>query len=223
MKRGFTLIELLVVIVIIGVLVTMVGLSFTTGTDTVRVRTATRGVMQLSKYARTMALLHQTPLDLVFSSDGRVKVEAVGGGESSSLVSESSFGVTNASAETAEKKLAEESAPVADQAKSSGGGSSYVMADLALDRKYEQISFAFDGYTDSLDDKKTSGYGTASESQDEGETGDQAQTSFRVRYRSNGTCRPYKVRVYVRSDASENGLTVAINMLGSAKVEEDDE
>ena len=31
------------------------------------------------------------------------------------------------------------------------GGASYVMADLAIDKKFEQVVFSFEGYTDSFD------------------------------------------------------------------------
>jgi hypothetical protein len=49
----------------------------------------------------------------------------------------------------------------------------------------------------------------------------EAQT-FRVRYKSNGTCRPYRLRVTAEGD--ENcAMTVVIDLLGSAKIETEDE
>ena len=80
MRRGFTLVELLVVLVIIGVMAAMIVPAFSSGSDAARVRTASRGVMQLSRYARTMALLHQTPVDVVFTAGGGVRVSDAGGG-----------------------------------------------------------------------------------------------------------------------------------------------
>jgi prepilin-type N-terminal cleavage/methylation domain-containing protein len=224
-RFGFTLVELLVVIVIFAVLVAMIGPSFTAGSDIARVRTAARGVMQMSRYARTMALLHQTPLDLAFTSDGHLSVAPVGGG-GGGLVSASSFGLTNAAAVAAEKKAEAAAAPVSEtpDAAASGGGS-YVMADLAIDKSFEQVAFRFDGYTDSVAEDTRRKDETLSDDETSPEK-KETQTA-RVRYKSNGTCRPYRVRVGAISGdgTSENGesLTVEIDMLGAARVVEDDD
>lgn len=250
MRRGFTLFELLVVIVIIGVLVMMVGISFSGGTDAVRIRTATRGLMQMSKYARTMALLHQSPLDLVFTSDGTLSVAEIGSG-SGGLVSESAFGVTNAAAAAQEAEAAAEGA-AADKGKdgepdpsaaskaagASGdvvGGGGYVMADTAIEKKYTLVTFAFDGYTDSVETKSHSSTsksaskgvsGKSSEEEDDDETvaktadGRDVKT-FRVRYKSNGTCRPYRVKIGAEGDEA-SAITVEVDMLGTTTVLEDE-
>src|SRR5512133_1227709 len=92
--HGFTMVELLIVIVIIGVMAAMIGPTFTAGSDIARVKTASRGVIQMSRYARIMALLHQTPVELVYTSDGALRVEQVAsGGEG--LVSAQAFASTN--------------------------------------------------------------------------------------------------------------------------------
>jgi len=252
MRRGFTLFELLVVIVIMGVLVMMVGMAFSGGTDAVRVRTATRGVMQMSKYARTMALLHQTPLDLVFTSDGTLSVAEVGG-ESSGLVSESAFGVTNSAVAKQEEEAAAEGAATGkgatvDKAAAAAGkegtasgeavsgGGAYVMADTAIEKKYTLVTFAFDGYTDSVETKSRSksssssrAVGRSSKSSSEEDEDEAAVTTvegkdvktFRIRYKSNGTCRPYRVKIGAEGDEA-SAVAVDIDMLGSATVEEDE-
>ena len=246
MRRGFTLFELLVVIVIIGVLVMMVGISFSGGTDAVRIRTATRGLMQMSKYARTMALLHQSPLDLVFTSDGTLSVAEIGSG-SGGLVSESAFGVTNAAAAAQEAEAAAEGA-AADKGKdgepdpsaaskaagASGdvvGGGGYVMADTAIEKKYTLVTFAFDGYTDSVETKSHSSKAkSASSKSAEEEEEDEAVAktadgrdvkTFRIRYKSNGTCRPYRVKIGAEGDEA-SAITVEVDMLGTTTVLEDE-
>jgi prepilin-type N-terminal cleavage/methylation domain-containing protein len=219
MRRGFTLVELLVVIVIIGVMVMMIAPSFSAGSDAARVRTASRGVMQMSKYARTMALLHQTPVELSFTSEGALSVAPVGGGGGESLVSEKAFAVTNSAEAAAAKEAADAEAQAA--AEGGSGGSSFVMADVAVDKKYEQISFVFEGYTDTLDSDRKSRSSRAEARAGEDEPGEGGQ-SFRVRYKSNGTCRPYRVRVAAAGTESV-AMTVVVDMLGSAKVEEEDE
>ncbi|HNX33662.1 MAG TPA: type II secretion system protein [Kiritimatiellia bacterium] len=222
---GFTLVELLVVIVIIGVMALVIGPSFTAGSDAARVRTASRGVMQMSRYARNMALLHQTQVDLVFTSDGTLSVAQMAAA-SEGIVSAKAFGVTNSAAEAEAAELSAEPAETPEaEGGSGGGGAGYVMADLDIDKKYEQTSFVFDGYTDTLDGKhgRFSARPDDDEeaSQGEGE-GEEEVKTFRVRYKSNGTCRPYRVRVSASGDESFV-LTVVVDVLGAAKIEEEEE
>lgn len=218
--RGFTMVELLIVIVIIGVMAALIGPTFTTGSDIARIKTASRGVIQMSRYARTMALLHQTPVELVYTSDGSLSVEqAAGGGES--IVSAKAFASTN-SEERAAGPAAEEEPPLAKEGGATGGGASYVMADLNLTTKNEGVIFLFKGYSDSMDEGYSSRAVKARAEAQEDEKGEGEVKAFRVRYKSNGTCRPYSVRV-TSGGAEALALTVAIDVLGSAKVEEEDE
>jgi len=217
--RGFTLVELLIVIVIIGIISLMIGPTFTSGSDIARIKTASRGVMQLSRYARTMALLHQTPVDLVFTSGGGLSVAPAGGG-GESVVSSRAFAVTNAAAESAAAPDGEPE-PGADgepgEGAPHGGGSSYAMADLAIAKTYERVSFAFEGYTDSLDE----GFSSPSARESEEEVAEGEVQTFSIRYKSNGTCRPYRVRVAAGEDDSY-AMTVVIDVLGAAKIEGDE-
>ncbi len=218
-SKGFTLVELLVVLVIIGVLAAMIGPAFSSGSDVTRVKTASRGVMQLSRYARTMALLHQTPVDVTFTSDGSISVSDAGGGTAQGIVSASAFGVTNAVAAaeeaTAQASEAEDAKRLAEQGQSSGA--SYEMADLAIARKYDQVVFGLEGYADSLDDVKSSSGRANEEDENAGEV-----ETFKVRYRSNGTCRPYRIKV---SAVGENAysVVVSVDMLGAATIEDEEE
>lgn len=228
-RGGFTMVELLVVLVIIGVMALVIGPTFTTGSDIARVKTATRGAMQMSRYARTMALLHQTPVDLIFTSDGVLRVEQVAG-TGVSLVSAKAFANTNATGEAAGESVRPDEADPAEQADASGrsagaegspqggGGAGYVMADLNIEKKYEQVVFRFEGYTDSLDDGRAA---KEPDKEEDAEGTDEVET-VRIRYQSNGTCRPYKVRVAAAGDEAW-AMTVVIDVLGAAKVEEEEE
>lgn len=224
MRRGFTLVELVVVIVIIGVMAMVIGPTFTSGSDIARVKTAARGLTQMSRYARTMALLHQTPVDLAIGSDGSLSVAAAGGGTGESLVSSKAFAVTNAAAAAAGREAAEAAAQEAAEAAESvqGGGASYVMADLDVSKKYDEVSFVFEGYTDTMDKSLRS---RASEApRDGGGTGtsEEEVQSAQVRYKSNGTCRPFRVRVTSKGTESFS-MTVVVDLLGAAKIEDEDE
>ena len=221
-RTGFTIVELLIVIIIIGVMAFLVGPSISTGSDYARLKAASRGVVQLSRYSRTMALLRQTRIELVFSSDGKLRVEAAsGGGES--LVSADAFARTNLVEDAGDIETPAVSPPSEDEA---GRGSSYQMADLEIEKEYEQISFRFEGYTDTMDDGsgldrlasyRTDGDGSGGDSED-----GEGSSSFRVQYRSNGTCRPFRVRIIAGGDELEY-MIVSVNMLGVARVLTEDE
>ena len=225
------MVELLVVIVIIGVMAALIGPTFIAGSDTARVKTASRGVMQMSRYARTMAILHQTPVDLVFTADGALSVEQVAlAGEG--VVSDKSFASTNAAATEAEAAAealsdATEAAEFVTAGGSVGGGSSYVMADLNITQKYEQTVFLFEGYSDSMDEGRSAGdrrksWGSDAAEEEAGEGGEEAVKAFRVRYKSNGTCRPFAVRVAADAEGTYS-VKVIVDVLGSAKIEAEDE
>jgi len=217
-RSGFTLVELLVVMVIIGIIAAMIGPAFSSGSDVARVRTAVRGVMQMSRYARTMALLHQTPVDLVFSSDGKLSVVSAGGG-GESIVSAGAFSATNA----ADEAEGEVETRADAEASEDGGGAGYEMAELGISKTYEQVAFVFEGYTDTVIDRRTSRQAafSGSRSAEEDVSGGEGEArTFSVRYKSNGTCRPFRVSVRAAGDES-CAMTLAVDMLGAGKVEED--
>lgn len=222
-KAAFTLVELLIVIVILGAMAAIVAPSLSTGSDYARLRSATRGVVQLSRYAKTMALLHQRPVDLVFASDGRLSVEsAAASGEV--LVSAAAFGRSAGSEESALEPEEIETPALAGEATASGGGS-YRMADLELEQAYDAITYRFEGYTDTMDSGrgglKSSSKGALFRS-DLNDSDDEEVQSFRVHYKSNGTCRPHRVKVIAGGDEGTFNV-IEINMLGRAKVLTEDE
>lgn len=220
-RKGFTLVELLMVIVILGIMAFLVVPTISTGSDYARLKAASRGVVQLSRYAKTMALLHQTPVELVFTSDGKLRVESAAT-SGVSLVSSDAFAQTNLLEESEEIETPEISEKSSSE---DDGGSSYQMADLELEKEYKQISFRFEGYTDTVDDgsgfDNISSVSDSRDEEDEDGEGDDT-TSFRIHYKSNGTCRPYRVRVIAGGDELEFKL-ISVNMLGRAKVEKEGE
>lgn len=84
-RAGFTLIEILVVVGIIGIMLASAVMSVASGRGAVQVKEATRGVIQLSRYASSLALLRQRPVVVTFHQKGKVEVrisgESTGAGE----------------------------------------------------------------------------------------------------------------------------------------------
>ena len=112
MKRaGFTLIEILIVVGIIAIMLASAVMSVASGRGAVHVKEATRGVVQLSRYASALALLRQRPVVVTFHKKGKVEVrisgESTGSGEigkpSDPIYQEVNGEVTQTAAEIAEE------------------------------------------------------------------------------------------------------------------------
>lgn len=75
-RGGFTLIELLVIVAIIGVMLGSAVLSVGAGSASAHMKSATRRVLQLSRQARTMALLRQQAAVITYEEvyDGQTLV-----------------------------------------------------------------------------------------------------------------------------------------------------
>ena len=224
MKRarhnGFTLVELLVVVVIIGIMAMMLGPTFTTGSDIARVKTAARGVMQMSRYARTMAVLHQTPLALVIGADGTIRVESAGSGPQGGKPQ----GVSAPSDLSAPSVP---SAPSDNPVMGGGEGKAYVMADLAAEKSYAQVLFDAKLEEHGFDeaDGETKGLFEERESDKDSEEGELAAVvkSVRVLYESNGRCLPFRVVVRAAGEEMDGvALTVAVDRFGVARVLEEE-
>ncbi|MFA7172549.1 MAG: prepilin-type N-terminal cleavage/methylation domain-containing protein [Kiritimatiellia bacterium] len=220
-KAAFTLVELLIVIVILGAMAAIVGHSLSTGSDYARLRTATRGVVQLSRYTKTMALLHQRPVDLVFSSDGKLSVEsAAKSGEA--LVSAAAFRRIAVADEAALEPEEIKTPSVVDGEAPASDGGRYKMADLEIERAYDNITYRFEGYTDTMESGRSGLSPSLKESVVRDDSDDAEVQSFRIHYKSNGTCRPHRVKVIAGGDGGTFNV-IEINMLGRAKVLTEDE
>ncbi len=87
-RAGFTLIEIMIVVGIIVIMLASAVMSVASGRSAVRVKEATRGVIQLSRYASALALLRQRPVVVTFHHNGKIEVrisgDATGSGETGS-------------------------------------------------------------------------------------------------------------------------------------------
>ena len=85
-KGGFTLIELLVIVAIIGIMLGAAVMSVGSGSASAQMKSATRRVLQLSRQARTMALLRQQAAVITYEEiydgqsfvGGKVSIESKG-------------------------------------------------------------------------------------------------------------------------------------------------
>jgi len=66
-RAGFTLIEIMIVVGIIAIMLASAVMSVASGRGAVQVKEATRGVIQLSRYASALALLRQRPVVVTYS------------------------------------------------------------------------------------------------------------------------------------------------------------
>jgi len=210
-RAGFTLIELLLVVAIVVVMLAVVTPDFAGGLGGTRLQMAGQGVMHLSRYARSMAVLQQVPVELTFTSDGILRVAAQGSQRQAQAEIDWEKGAAESLSPlpTGDETESATNAP-ASSAATTGGS----MTQMETEQKYEHVSFSFLGYADDADTQKKRKLHTKHPENEE----ETEETSFSVRYKSNGTCRPYRVRV---TDKHESSLVVAVDMLGMGKVEEE--
>lgn len=243
--RGFTLVELLLVVILLAILAVIaaprVGALLAGG----NVRTGAREIASAGRYARKMALLNQTPVDLtIVQGSGKFRITAIEAAEATS------FGISDLAAYTNEtgytQSLLDTSArrraslsggfglavargELEDAAWRGGDSATNVLEMLRdeegnapedtvsladsinLDREAGGVKFWFEGYTDRVESR--SAYSRVIHddfAQREG-------TDVNIRYRANGTVRPYRIAVR-NPEAEDDVLYVVVNSVGTSKI-----
>ena len=82
------------------------------------------------------------------------------------------------------------------------GAASQMTEEVSAERKLENVQLAFAGYLDRAD--------SVMEREESG--------TVRIRYRANGTCRPY--RIEVRGKEQETAYAIDVDMVGFPKIEQ---
>lgn len=235
-RRGaFTMIELLVVLAIIGIMAVMI-IPTVSGSDVARVRTAARGLMQMSRYARTMAILRQETLLLEISTDGTLHIVPGGDGGSGGGAGGGSGGAPAAPPPGPEPDSAPgtPAPPTAEDGQPSGGGGGEGsrMSETETTRVFKQIRFVAELDEDRLDESEA---GTEFDAEERDEETDEkgktraASRTVRVPYEGNGRCLPYRVRILPEGfeeggeDRAADSAVVIVDRFGNAKVEDEDE
>jgi len=205
--------EMLIVMTIIAVVIVAVLPNVAASLGGTRAQIAARGLVQMSRYARSMALANQTEVEMVVSSNGVLRVRAA----------ERSVNFANRGRQDGEGDAYGNAAMASARAMAmtgmeeggerGGGGSARQASAASLEssiaqvKKFEGVNFTFEGYTDGTGRllSEREGGGRAQE-------GGEAVVSFR----SNGVCKPCKFAVTM-----PNGLTlyVTLGATGRGKVE----
>jgi prepilin-type N-terminal cleavage/methylation domain-containing protein len=193
-RRGgmaFTLIELLLVIVIISVVSAVTVPSFVRSMRGNQRRGAARMVVSAGRYARSMAVLTQKPMALVFDiAGGRIRVESRG------RVAPPAEDATAEAPPTAAASAFDPSVPAGLPPDADGAAARPSTASLALERRLEGISIAFVA----IDGERE-------------ETG-----SPTIVYRANGRCTPYRVRL---ADNRGWAIAIDVDALSTAQIKDE--
>ena len=230
-RAAFTLIELLLVVAILGFLSVVaaphVGAALSGGS----LRTAARELAGAGRYARTMALLAQTPVELsVDCGTGEMKIAATERASSSWLglsdlaAATNDVGYTDELLRTSARRQAVSrndadsgaATNLLDKLAQDGEGGDAPAATVSLadsigvERKLAGVKVSFGGWRDVATTRgRRSSSSSWSDSLDDG--------SAFVRYRANGTVRPHRWIVADPDDADDR-LVIEVNAVGRAKI-----
>lgn len=214
MRHGFTLLELLVVIVILGVLAAVIVPQFGGSGERTKLVVAARSLVQATRYARSMAMLHQSETELrVSPSSGLVEVRAHG-----------AAAATPVPAAAPEPTVSFGDDDDADGEDGGGDDVSVIKSDehindaasrlfdTGIDVQFpnDGVTFEFVEYTDSSGDDTDKSKGA--ETDEDGNA-----PPFSIVFQNNGLCRPCRIKAMTESG---DALVVSIDAIGRARIEE---
>lgn len=191
MRRAFTLIELLLVLAIIAVVTAVTLPSFVRSIRGNRLRAAAGQIVHAGRYARTMAVMRQREMQLVLNlKSGIIRVT-----EGSAPLPDEE----EPEDEEARRNAAQNSMGAEDEEREESPPPPSGPMDVSVQRKLDKVriqSVEIEGIDDVFTDGQCS-----------------------ITYRSNGTCRPYEVKIVDEFDAA---VTITVDALSGAETEQDE-
>ena len=196
-------------VVILGIVTAVLIPQIGAGISGASLATGARTALQAARYARTMALLNQSETEVSFGyKSGIIRVMAVG---------EAAQRAAEVREERDSKRTAQphhdfdpidEVASLDNQSNTNLAAAEVTARSFAdeINTEYhcDKISFRFLGYSDSFEAP--------------GVTDSPAESDTRIRFRSNGTCRPFKLRLVFGDDDDGDAMVIEFDMMGSGKV-----
>ena len=240
-RRGFTLVELLVIVAIIGAMLAGAVASVGAGMRSARAKSATRRVLQLSRQARTMALLRQQPAVITYSEswDGndfvgsKIKVESKAeqsGHNGMPVQSLSGYetygGDDDEGGDDSDLKKAMETieddslvgihvkVEMLDQ-----DGSAYGEKKRSIS-VFSNVDYLLKNARASNSEDKQQEEERKDEADDD-KTDASANEPVSIVYETNGRCAPHRITVYKDGQDESSGLTMEVDRFGKVTVEED--
>ncbi|MEG1479418.1 MAG: prepilin-type N-terminal cleavage/methylation domain-containing protein [Kiritimatiellia bacterium] len=196
MRRGFTLIELLIVLAILATMMAIIVPSFSM-VPSVQISMAAKDSLRLMRYARNMALQTQQPITITFSP-GSIAL--------SSPLDDSHVTTSNIEEKSSSTVPASASAPSSMRTAVQGGS----VEEVAITKYYDLVGFEFLNYTDNIENS-TSVLSTEKKT---------TASTFSITIRTNGTMRPFKLRVHEKDDESgRGGDVISFDFLCSGTIE----
>lgn len=227
-KHAFTLIELLLVVAILAV-VTAIIMPNIAGMGGVRVRIGVQDTIQMARFAHNMAILHQVPIDLSFDATGAIRVTP----QAKTKIAPLATATTLSLSEDPTTDLTLPDDPPATPKPSAtphkeAGVDAGELDEIATTRQNEGIIFKFLEFTDTPTTRnaitRQTGFTRSTPSskteEDPLNEPDLTQTegdSFTVTFRTNGSCRPFRMQV-IEPDGGKT-VTIDFDFLGTGTVE----
>lgn len=239
---GFTLIEVLLVLVLLGILATIAAPSVRGMLSGGDLRTAARELAAAERYARSMSLLNQSPVDLVLHlEDGSFELLAKEREGTLRFGMGDLAATTNGLGYTEELMVASSKRSVSltggfglavskddldagvstnafEQLVALQEGTNFTdtvsLADsINFKKEYKKIAFSFEGWRDRPVSKR---------SREEDWSGEQKDGQLTIRYHSNGAVRPHRIQVFEKENP-ESCLFVTVSAVGRTLVQNEEE
>lgn len=240
-RRGFTLIELLVIIAVMAAMVTVGVVSLGSSRSSMRLFGAGRDAMAMIRRARSMALVTQKPVVIVYENK-TVEDEPC----ASITIKADDLFVAKKSTETVYTLSGEIVREGVDESEDAGGESlrdvlspdsmpSDVVkglkikvedeSDASLLAESESYSSKISIFStaDNVSRTLSAAQPTKNEENKEAETSESENEVFSVAFAANGTVTPpHRIRIYAAGGRPEDGIVIHVDRFGEPKCEDFD-